>query len=402
MPQSHCLVQVAQTGTPCSLYQTIQALQGAPQTSYVFRPTGPNQQDQTCTMLLDWPNVDMPFRDGTPYPGVWLGASDQEAKKCHVLDRFLPFRYQYQPGSSMPPGDRNSIQAGACQTARVATLNPQGVSSVSAGRCVRASIGQSKVTLTCDDTTTKPTLARKQPLDTAQTWTVFQKQARRYCARCTQPPRFTTAAGASMPAESSFGRPFRVSAERMLAKDLRDALCNSTSGCPAFNRSAWVQGEFMRNYLLHPDRLFLTPLQPAQPSATTTQGDDSAHWANPWVYCPSTTALKTSQGCTGTISRDQWLANRVDICPSMLKSLGTQGGQDPMATTPFCNIHSSTTELCQAVEQAKLLVQQANCIASGQDPSCLPSPFVYHPASFDTTYVISPRNPLRCACGSLA
>ena len=31
------------------------------------------------------------------------------------------------------------------------------------------------------------------------------------------------------------------------------------------------------------------------------------------------------------------------------------------------------------------MVIKANCIASGKDPSCLPTPFVYHPASFDTT-----------------
>jgi hypothetical protein len=56
-------------------------------------------------------------------------------------------------------------------------------------------------------------------------------------------------------------------------------------------------------------------------------------------------------------------------------------GADPMARTPFCNLDSSTDLVCKALEEAKGLVIQANCIAAGGN-DCMPSPYVYHPASY--------------------
>ena len=90
--------------------------------------------------------------------------------------------------------------------------------------------------------------------------------ARARCGQCSPPPRFTTTAGAPMsPPESSFGRPFRLSSERAMARDLLAAVCSGPSGCPPLNRSAWARGQFMRNFLTSPARLFAAPNSTAPP-----------------------------------------------------------------------------------------------------------------------------------------
>jgi hypothetical protein len=53
-----------------------------------------------------------------------------------------------------------------------------------------------------------------------------------------------------------------------------------------------------------------------------------------------------------------------------------------MARTTFCSIDNTTDAVCKAIAKARQLVTQANCIARG-DPACMPSPFVYHPASYE-------------------
>ena len=53
-----------------------------------------------------------------------------------------------------------------------------------------------------------------------------------------------------------------------------------------------------------------------------------------------------------------------------------------MARTDFCNLDSTLNAVCTAIGDARLLILQANCLAAG-NLSCLPRPFVYHPASFE-------------------
>jgi hypothetical protein len=186
-----------------------------------------------------------------------------------------------------------------------------------------------------------------------------------------------------MAPESSFGRPFRLSAERMMAKDLREAVCGADQACPLLNRTAWRAGEFMRNFLLRPQNLFVSAAAPSR-QATPPRGpvDDSANWTNHgWVYCPTRKALVSGQGCLGSIPRDVWRSSKTSVCPRLVRALSSNGSRGGMTTVPFFQIDNYTQAVDKAYVEAQRLVGLANCIAAGNF-SCLPKPWVYHPASF--------------------
>lgn len=197
-----------------------------------------------------------------------------------------------------------------------------------------------------------------------------------------------------MPPESSFGVLYRHSVERMLAKDLQTLLRTYQPGDRLpLNVSAWTPGEFMRNYMLSPASLFApSPPSPGPRAAGEgmfTQGApppvtrEDVEWTHgkPWVYCPTTSALRSGEGCMGTMSRADWVQRKTTLCPRMVRSFSAQTPGSSMARTPFCSLDNTTDMVCKAIEEAKQLVIQANCIASGED-SCMPSPYVYHPATY--------------------
>ena len=243
--------------------------------------------------------------------------------------------------------------------------------------------------MTCETilSNNKPVLVRPIPFTPRQMVSnTKSKKGRQACSKCSPPPIFQSEQKKPLQqAESSFGRMFRYSTERMLAKDLRDSLCSS-GVCPSFNQSAWKRGQFMRNFMHTPKYLFLGLNQTHDTTPTSPTWDDSSQWTNkPWVYCPTNSALKTSSNCKGVISRSQWLKEKTTTCPRMVRDLSSNNnGTDSMSRTPFCNIDATTTRLCQAITDARLIVSNANCIASG-DPKCMPSPFVYTPSLYDTT-----------------
>jgi len=184
-----------------------------------------------------------------------------------------------------------------------------------------------------------------------------------------------------MDPESSFGAGFRLSAERMMAKDLRDAVCGRDPACPVLNRSAWRAGEFMGNFLLRPENLFVSAARPPRPAPPATL-DDSANWTDHgWVYCPDRKSLVSGKGCLGAIPRDVWLRSKTTACPRMVRALSSNGSQGGMTPVPFFDIDNYTQAVNRAYENARQLVGLANCIAAG-NLSCLPRPWAYHPASY--------------------
>ena len=309
----------------------------------VFQPydlSGP----QPCTAQLDWPNLANPLRDGSP-------GSPSAAGVCHVLDRLPPFQYAYSASGSFTPSGQSLN--GACQTRRVVAA------PVTSGRCVRDSISDDEVQLRCAGSASTTPASRLVPLTPAQTVSKAQRQWRSKCARCSAAPRFTTTAGAPMtPPESSFGRPYRLSAERAMAKDLLSAVC--AGGCPPLNRSAWARGQFMRNLLLNPDWLFLRANGTARDGArNASSADDSAKWEkNGWVYCPDRASLVSGQGCLGTMTREEWTGYKTTICPLMVKALSSNGSNDGFAQTPFFDIDKYTMAVSVAYAEAKQLIQQ--------------------------------------------
>ena len=393
--QQQCLVPTSDLTGPCSLAKTIQSLRGLGGylESYVFAPIDNSRRVRKCGMQLDWPSVNNTLRDGSKVAGDWSKASSPSSQKCHVLDRFRNFRYKYTSVGQMQASGLNTIRAGACKTGRVVSLDEAGLPAT--GRCVRSDLQPGSATFACTDTAQRITLPRvaRQSLDRVAMSRRFARQA---CSACSPPPKFKTTGGATMPSESSFGRLFRPSTERLLAKDLREALCNATGACPRFNETAWRREAFMRNYMTSPGSLFLptdtganasstTPRTPARTSSTPGAGDDPSMWSNgQWVYCPSAESLRTGEGCRGGMSRQTWTRGRARQCSRMVRSLSMSANAtaDPVARTSFCNIDRSTAAVCSAITAARGLLSEANSIAAG-DTSLLPRPFAYHPASFD-------------------
>jgi hypothetical protein len=389
IPQVQCRVPVAES-SQCSLKDTMLALLGLPEdqrTSYVFPSLNNERATRPCRMMLDWPEVDGALKDGSSVSGTWAKASDPASKLCHVLDRFRPFQYRYQAAQTLAPDPlgRNTVRDGVCSTSRVVSLR-LGVLPGPYSRCLRTQMGTDSATFACNTTTSTFTLPRRTRQTLAQVL-AYRANHRSSCRTCAPPPQFRSQQGRPIPPESSFGRLVRLSPERMLAKDLRDLLCGgnaSTDNCRVrFNESAWARGEFMRNYVLHPERLFGS--NRTAPTTPPTPQRDADWTGKGWVYCPTSGALANGQGCLGTITRQDWLDRRGTLCPQMIRSLSAStlnSTGDPMARTPFCSIDKYTEALCQAIMTARQLITQANCIARGE-PSCMPSPYVYHAASYE-------------------
>lgn len=389
--QEQCLIStITDSGSPCSLDTTAESLLGGVELpSYVFTPRDHMRADRKCAMQLDWPRIDATLRDGSKLESNWDKSSNPSDKKCHVLDRFRPFRYMYQSKNNLKPFGKNTLQAGVCKSGRVVSW-AEGPWTEKNTRCTRKSMGDTEATFSCNTSAADPpALNRRKRLTLSDTLESRYWRKQR-CSTCSKPPRFTTGKGREINPESSFGRLVRAaSVEAVLAKDLREALCPSGSQeCPRLNLSAWKRGQFMDNYMLHPERLFATTIIADQTPLTAKGTRESASvWeSKPWVYCPNAESLASGEGCVGTMSRPQWEKSRTELCPRMVHSFskaamnGSQG--EPMAKTPFCVLDNTTDRVCQAIMEARALVRQANCIAKG-NLSCMPRPFVYHPASYE-------------------
>ena len=387
LPQPHCRIRIGAAAETCSLTHTVLAVLGRVEgTSHVFRPRTSLQQDMTCRMLLDWPRLPIELRDGSPGPSADANfrlASDLVNRKCHVLDRFRPFQYKYASVPEFPSPGADSWARGVCQTRRVASVTAAKRAELPGGRCVRDALEPGQSMVRCARATGRVAVPRPTQRSPRATVAKARDTRRVRCDRCAPPPRFETSGRARMdPPESSFGRPFRLSAERMMAKDLRDAVCGGDEACPVLNRSAWRPGEFMRNFLLAPARLFVNATAPAPARRAAAPLDDSANWTDHgWVYCPDRKSLVSGKGCVGSISREQWMRSKTTVCPRMVRSLSSNGSHGGMATVPFFSIDNYTQAVNVAYEEARQLVGLANCIAAGNF-SCLPRPWAYHPASY--------------------
>lgn len=370
----------------CSLQNTIQALSGRQwKSSHTFPPRTPLNEYKACGMQLDWPYVSGTFRDGSTTNGKqWDLSSDPLSRRCHLLDRLPDFQYIYLPVNEIRSLGSSTLQRGVCHTGRMQTALPfnQG------RRCVRTSKTSLQVTVTCQnviDELLTNTNTYNSPRKTSRTpFTYNQNFRRQKCSRCSKLPRFETKHGQKMDPESSFGIPYRRSTERVIAKDISFALCGENQTCreTLLNNSAWTKGQFLRNLLRTPHRLFTRNVS-VPTNATAAAPDTTPLWQKPWVFCPSKESLSSGENCKGSIPRALWKQNRVGKCYDTIRS-ELQGQGDPMAKTSFCDMSRSLSALCNAIEEAKKIIQGANCIAA-EDDRCAIQEFAYTPASWETS-----------------
>jgi hypothetical protein len=379
--QSQCMVPLSNTAHSCSLKRTIDALKGTWVQSYVFTPVTASGGDSTCRMQFDWPYVGGTLRDGTKYSGAYAYSSDPLKRQCHVLDRLKPFLYRYKPASGIQKDPGSTIDpGGVCHTGRAATLNNGATARLTTTRCVKQSESDSSVDVSCEDGTTL-TLSKERstPLDTMVSAVA---SSRKRCNTCSATPTFTNQKRQSIRAESSFGIPFRFSASRAAAYDLREMVCGSnTAKCDSLiNQQAWTSANFMRTLLTAPKTLF-TAGATALPSESIPRPKDTA-WDTDWVFCNTTEELKTGK-CRGRIPEPSWRTNRFQSCYKTVRDL-TRDSPDTMSSVDVCLTDSSLQALCLAVQQAQTLVKQANCLASGSG-ECMLKPFVYLPSAWDVS-----------------
>jgi len=391
-PPGSCSVPVYnQSGHPCSLFNTINAISGVSWVnSYTFPLRSSDLMLKKCTMQLDWPFVGGNLRDGSTLldkeaaETVWAKGSSPELQYCHVLDRMRPFSYTYRSVNELRPSGMTTLSAGVCHTGRAQNGFP-----ASNGRCIRTGKSYSIASLKCDSD--PPTTVSRKVSTLPREAASKSKFSRQRCGQCSPPPKFRTRAGAPIPQQSSFGIPYRLSAERSLANDLVRALCSepgiSTADCIArLNASAWQPGVFLPTYLATPRQLLrsaynATPIADAFVPSSSVPADE-ALWAHPWVYCPSRTALRTGV-CNGSIPKALWRSRKVQTCHAAIDD-ALKGQPDPMGKTSVCNMDSVLSSLCAAIEEAKTLVAGANCLASG-NPKCTVQEFVYNPSTWEVT-----------------
>jgi hypothetical protein len=381
--QKQCLTPLSDTSHPCSLKKTIQALQGDWVQSHVFAPQSPSGGDSPCLMQFDWPYVSGTLRDGSNVTGDYTWASNPSSKKCHILDRLRPFQYRYKSDRQAVPvrGKFTTDQGGVCHTGRAATLTPQASAKVSTTRCVKQSETEDSMNVTCEDGSSI-TLAKEKstPLD-AMVEAV--KTTRTKCSQCSPPPTFVNSKGVNIQPESSFGIPFRFSASRMAAADLRRLVCDGMGGeqnCSKVLRpAAWTANNFMQTLLTSPSDLFsgepeTSNTAPMQVASTWPDSD--------WVFCNTTEALKAGN-CMGRIPEASWRKDRFQTCYKSIRD-ATRDSPEVMSSVDVCLIDSNLQDLCTAIDRAQVLVREANCLASGS-PKCALKPFLYQPSAWDVS-----------------
>ena len=381
--QGQCQIQISDVSHNCSLARTIQALQGQWVQSVAFTPQAQDGTASPCTMQFDWPYLDGQLRDGTTIKGQYAQGSDTVGRKCHLLDRLRPFQYRYKPGAppAPVPGTSTLDQGGVCHTGRAATLTPATVAKILTTRCVKQSETTTSITVSCEDGTSQ-TLSKEQSTPLDQMVSAVQTQ-RTMCSKCSPPPTFVNSNGRTIPAESSFGIPFRFSSSRAVAADLMAMLCSGTPNCSSLiNQSAWNE-DFMGTLLRSPQDLFVNQTQnQAQGPMPSPSTAKPQQWPSNWVFCNTTAELQTGD-CQGSILEADWRQDRFQSCYKEIRAL-TRNTPNVMSTVDVCLINSDLDNLCTAVSQAQALVREANCLASGSS-SCALKPFLYQPSMWDVS-----------------
>ena len=379
--QTQCLIPLSNTAHNCSLKRTIDGLRGAWIQSFAHAPAPAGGGDATCQMQFDWPYVGGTLRDGTTYDGDYAYASDPLNRRCHVLDRLRPFLYRYVPKGGVSKSGATTLDpGGVCHTGRAAQAPPAVQAKFTTTRCVKQGETDLAITVSCEDGTAL-TLNKEQsnPLDAMVTGI---QTARASCSQCSPPPTFASPNGSSIPPESSFGIPFRFSAERAAANDLKALLGGQLLQYNiTLNATAWANGRFFGALLNNPSTLFLN-IPKMNPNTPEPPPPSDPAWDSQWVFCNTTDALKSGQ-CLGSIRESDWRADRFQSCYKTINTM-TRDSPGVMSSVDVCLTDSRLAALCEAVSQAQKLVTEANCLASGSK-DCMLKPYLYTPGAWDTS-----------------
>ena len=321
----------------------------------------------TCKRQYDWPLTGGKLRDGT---FVSSSSTDEQSdEQCYLLDRLHDFKYRYKTVDAMQNSDAESnLRSGDCRTAR-ASGTP--------------------------DSTWNPAEVRR-------------------CSECQPRPSFT-AGGQSIPSETSFGIPYRISSSRIIAEELksklRHGICGSNEPCEQYlsllNVSLFVPDRFWGAFwndseaLLYPDVLYpkrnITSIYDKLEMAETDLSIEDDLWDIPWIYCDKIIpecrehctaenncvtlcdANNTKGSCIGSMNRETWLdpKQRQESC---LNEILEAGNSKPSTfSMNLCDVDTLTDEFCKVIANAKQDIFEINCQISG---ICTREAFFYTPSVF--------------------
>lgn len=385
-----CTVPAAERDGLCGLVDTIRS---------VLDEQDRDVRDLDSTMCpdqLDWPFTAGDLRDGMRTEG--RPEAGQQAS-CNFLDRLPKFRYSYRSGDVQdnPSGATTLSPGGVCHMGRASGGVPPG-SGVVATTCRSVHKNATHLRVRCDDDTSgalKDVLLERRSSAVPQELLSAMRGRRRRCqGGCTPPPRFYDHTGANeLPhgPEASYGLPFRWSAARLLAADVRAAACGEPVGvgnnpeCQALmDVPTWTLQGFLDALFQDPQSLFLQPLGNASGAplvdevAAGGRPDEDLLWDGPdaaWVLCDPGRGR-----CYGKIPREEWMdpAQRMGACKRVMRENEEVLG-DLARGINLCDMNDRLNSLCQVLQHARQMVIDANCLVAG---GCTETEFLYSPASF--------------------
>lgn len=182
----------------------------------------------------------------------------------------------------------------------------------------------------------------------------------------------------------------------MIAGDLRILLCGKEKDCGhIMNTSQWTLTNFLHNYFQSPEKLVLkhdptsrtvskTLLQTlddrdSNPPNNVQDDFEREMWeSTPWVACSK------SAGCTGTMTKREWLEDRGTVCTQKVVEHLAANPDELAVEMDLCNLNSQMDLLCRLILESVLKVKSINCISSGGD-ICLPKRYFYTPSTFSSS-----------------
>jgi hypothetical protein len=229
------------------------------------------QTDPVCTQQLDWPFIGGKMQDGSvSLPRYYHSGQPQqqqqqrqeqvptesETNTCNVLDRLPVFQYRYQPVGSItkPPNSKTSLSAGgACHMGRAARLpsSNSNVTITSMLLCRKIYTNHTHIVARCFKSTGSihyRDVEMEREMSAAPDWMVqHMRRQRQRCSpqQCDAIPSasaWKTESSQTTPLphgpEVSYCIPFRWSASRLLAADMRSILCSSNRSTSHHNSFA--------------------------------------------------------------------------------------------------------------------------------------------------------------------
>ena len=346
-----------------------------------------------CTDQIDWPYHPIHGRDNS-------FTSASTSSNCAVLDRLPHFQYRIRNNAQFKPsGTKTTDQPGTCHMGRPSLRPP-------VEGCWRVGETTDLVHMRCPNNVTLD--IPKQQIKTPMQMVQDGMSKRQICkSHCSVPPKFKVRSANNqtgyqtgyqdMPVpEVGYGRPFRWEMARMIAGDLRILLCGKEKDCThLMNASQWTLTNFLHNYFQSPEKLVLQhdPIsrtvsktlletlddRDSNPPSSVQEMFEKEMWeSNPWVACSK------SAGCTGTMTKKEWLDDRGTMCTNKVIEHLAANPDELAVEMDLCNLNSQMDQLCRLILESLLAVKSINCISSGGDV-CLPKRYFYTPSTFSTS-----------------